>query len=371
MTRDSNKQNGTNRRRFLKSTAAFAGAGLAAGCLGGGGGTPTPRVETRIVEGEGGTVVKTVKVTPEPTATPDLLARARDEGVVREATSITGVNDFYEQFEQDTGVTHDRFRSDATKVGTRILQEFQANSLSFDYQRAGDPQPALRLDEAGVYQKIPDVIQEEYPDRVFFKNQAIVDWYGLKLTLLYNTDIVSSPPSSLEELATDFSGRYAVDVRDEFIWVALKNEHGEERAKELVSMLGDGAVWKESHFTSAKNAASGEVDMALTYNKFKYYEEVGGVLAEADLDDLPTVVREITSHILKGAAHPAAATLYMQYTAENVVEFLKSTGRPDAYFQPETVLGNDDFYVWGIENLQDLDLEQAVQDWEQHTGLAG
>ena len=368
MTRDNTSQDGTNRRRFLKTTAALAGAGLSAGCLGGGGaGTPTARIETRIVEGE----VRTVKVTPERTATPDLQTRAQNEGLVREATSITGVNEFYEQFEQDTGVAHDRFRSDATKVGTRILQEFQANSLSFDYQRAGDPQPALRLDEAGVYEEIPEVIQEEYPDRVFFKNQAIVDWYGLKLSLLYNKNMVSSPPSTIEELATDFAGQYAVDVRDEFIWVALKNEHGEERAKELVSMLGDGAVWKESHFTSAKNAAAGEVAMALTYNKFKYYEEVGGVLEEADLDDLPVVVREITSHILKDPAHPNAATLYMQYTAENVVDFLKGTGRPDAYFQPETVINSDDFYVWGIENIQDLDLEQAVEEWEQHTGLAG
>lgn len=67
MSDGSNHGNWTNRRRFLKSTAALAGAGLAAGCTGGGGSTPTPRVETRIVREEGGTVVKTVKVTAEPT----------------------------------------------------------------------------------------------------------------------------------------------------------------------------------------------------------------------------------------------------------------------------------------------------------------
>jgi hypothetical protein len=111
--------------------------------------------------------------------------------------------------------------------------------------------------------------------------------------------------------------------------------------------------------------------MGLTYNKFKYYEETGGVLKEQPLSDLPTVVREITSHILKGARRPDAAARYMQYSAENVVDFLKSTGRPDAYFQPETVLGSDDYYVWGAENLQDIDLEQAVQDWEEYTGLSG
>ncbi|MDX1746873.1 MAG: twin-arginine translocation signal domain-containing protein, partial [Halobacteriales archaeon] len=68
----------TNRRRFLKTTAALAGAGLAAGCTGGGGGTPTPRVETRIVREEGGTVVKTVKVTAEPT--PGLETFTNQEG---------------------------------------------------------------------------------------------------------------------------------------------------------------------------------------------------------------------------------------------------------------------------------------------------
>lgn len=50
-----------DRRTLLGGVAA--GAASVAGCTGGGG-TPTPRVETRIVEEEGRTVVKTVQVTP-------------------------------------------------------------------------------------------------------------------------------------------------------------------------------------------------------------------------------------------------------------------------------------------------------------------
>jgi ABC-type Fe3+ transport system substrate-binding protein len=344
------QDHGVDRRQFLKGTGAIAGTGLVAGCLGGGGS-----------DGDGGG----------STATPDLQARAEADGMVREATSITGVKEFYGQFEDDTGIDHERFRSDATKVGTRILQEFQADNLSFDFQRAGDPQPAIRLRDEGVYDEIPDVIQDEWSNRVFMDGRAIVDWYGLKLSLLYNTDMVDSPPSTLEEMATEYAGEYSVDVRDEFIWVALKEEHGEERAKELVGKLGEGSQWVESHFTLAKNVAAGEVPMGLTYNKFKYYEETDGVLAEADLDDLPNVVREITSHVLKGANRPDAATLYMQYSQENVVDFLNNAGRPDAYFRPEQVIGNDDFLVWGVDLLDRIDLEQAVEDWEQYTGLSG
>lgn len=55
----------TGRRKFL-TAAGVAATGLLTGCTGGGGRTPTARVETRIVREEGGTVVKTVRVTAEP-----------------------------------------------------------------------------------------------------------------------------------------------------------------------------------------------------------------------------------------------------------------------------------------------------------------
>lgn len=68
---DKTDASSSGRRTFLK-TAGVAATGLLAGCTGGGGSTPTPRVETRIVREEGGTVVRTVRVTAESFPSEDI-----------------------------------------------------------------------------------------------------------------------------------------------------------------------------------------------------------------------------------------------------------------------------------------------------------
>lgn len=91
-----------NRRDLLAGMATGAAASVA-GCTGDGGGTPTPRVETRIVTQEGGTVVKTVKVT-EPrdlrgTTITHWDIMAAQGQVVQEA-----IMELIANFEQDTGI---------------------------------------------------------------------------------------------------------------------------------------------------------------------------------------------------------------------------------------------------------------------------
>lgn len=97
------KSRAVNRRKFLTGLASGAAASVA-GCTGGGdGSTPTPRVETRIVTEEGGTVIKTVEVTEQRDISDvsiqhwDIMAAQGQ--VVREA-----IMDLIARFEEDTGV---------------------------------------------------------------------------------------------------------------------------------------------------------------------------------------------------------------------------------------------------------------------------
>lgn len=332
-----------SRRTILQSGAALTGVGAVSGCLG-----------SRSSGSEN---------------TGSLEEQAKDDGKVRLATSITGIEGFNESFEEETAVEYEQLRTDAKKVATRIIQESKANKLSFDYRRGSDPDTTISMYEADVFADVPESVAEQWPDRVRYNGKLIADWMGLKLSLLYDESKIESPPSTLAELATEFAGEYTVDVRDEFIWVALRDRHGEQKAKELVRQLGEGAEWRDSHYAPLKDIARGEISMALTYNKFKYYDEFSDVVAEQELDDLPKIVRQISSVMLKGANNPAAAELYMRYSQKHIQEFLQNTGRPDAYFDPSTVIGNDDFFVWDSEAVSTIDLEAESNTWRELTGL--
>lgn len=321
----------TGRRQLLKVSGSLATTGLVAGCVGMLGSTETVRV----------------------------------------ATAVTGIEEFNEQFEADTGIEYEQYRSDASKIATRIIQEYNADKLGFDYRRGSDPSTTIAMNEAGVFEDVPEDIRERWPDRVRFDGKLIADWMGLKLTLLYNEDMVSSPPESLEELASEFDGRYSVDTRDEFIWVALRDRHGTAKSEELVEKLGEGARWSDSHYAPLKDIVSEEYPMALTYNKFKYYDDFSDVVAEKELRDLPKIVRQISSAILEDPDNRAAAERYMEYCQENVHDFLQGTGRPDAYFDPSDVIGNDEFFIWDSETVRDLDLEAESARWQELTGLDG
>ncbi len=335
---------GVNRRTVLKSGATLAGIGAVAGCT---------------ESGNSGS-----------TATGSLEERAKDEGKVKLATSITGIEEFNEDFEAETDIEYDQLRTDAKKVATRVIQESKAGKLSFDYRRGSDPDTTISMYEADVFADVPDSIAERWPERVRFNGKLIADWMGLKLSLLYDEKEIDRPPSTLSELATDFGGEYTMDVRDEFIWVALRERHGEQKAKELVRKLGEGAEWRDSHYAPLKDIARGEVSMALTYNKFKYYDDFSDIVAEQQLEDLPKIVRQISSVMLKNANHPAAAKVYMRYSQENVQQFLQNTGRPDAYFDPSNVIGNDEFFVWDSEAVSKIDLEAESKTWRDLTGLS-
>lgn len=333
-----------SRRVALQSAAALTGSAVLTGCLSFGSSTST--------------------------TSSSLEERAESEGKVRLATSITGIEEFNDSFEDDTDIEYDQLRTDANKVATRVIQESKAGKLSFDYRRGSDPDTTISMHEAGAFADVPDTIAEQWPDRVRYNGKLIADWMGLKLSLLYDENKVESPPTTLSELATDFAGEYTVDVRDEFIWVALRERHGEQKAKELVRQLGEGAEWRESHYAPLQDIARGEVSMALTYNKFKYYDDFSDVVAEQELEDLPKIVRQISSVKLKNANHPAAAELYMRYSQKHIQEFLQNTGRPDAYFDPSNVIGNDEFFIWDSEAVSNLDLEAESKTWRELSGLS-
>ncbi|MFP9191222.1 hypothetical protein ACLI4Q_06100 [Natrialbaceae archaeon A-CW1-1] len=320
-----------DRRQFLKVAGATSCVGLTAGCL------------------------------------DDVLGDGGDE--LHVATSITGIDDFNEQFEEDTGIEYNQLRTDAENVATRVIQEHTADNLSYDYRRGSDPSTTLAMYEHGAFDEVPESIQERWPNRVMFDGKLIADWMGLKLSLLYNEDEIDDPPSTFEELITEFKGEYAVDARDEFIWIALRDKYGDDQAKELVRELGEGARWSDSHYAPVQDIASGEYPFALTYNHFKYYDEFTDTVAESELSDFPIIVRQISSVILSDADNYTSAERYMEYSQENIQDFLNNTGRSSAYFDPDEVVGNDDFFVWSTETVADLDLEEEQATWQELSGL--
>lgn len=109
-----------NRRNFLAAGSAAA-LGLA-GCTGGGGGgdTPTARVETRIVEQEGETVVKTVRTTPSGGAMDGEMAEFAEQinfGNNLRARRLEGAQDWAMEDRRDVPS-----RDEDTWTGTRSFE---------------------------------------------------------------------------------------------------------------------------------------------------------------------------------------------------------------------------------------------------------
>lgn len=354
------------RRKFLKATSGLTVGSVVAGCTGGdggdggGGGDAETTAEETTAGGNGG---------DGGDSTPSLEERAKEEGTVSVAQSMSGWEPFIQQFQDETDITVDLFRTDSTKIASRVIQEANANKLSFDVVGTGSTiEIFVQILENDIFQSfVPSAVKEAgaVDSRLFANKQGQSLYDQESLVFLYNEENVNEPPTTLKEWF-NWDGTYSLDVRDYVIYAMLRDAHGAQRAKEIVSKLGKNARWISSHFDMAQQIASGEVQAGMTYSKYRGYDW-GGPLKKQKIEGLPTMFSSSSYGFAKNPNNPNAAHYWMNYVHNNLVDFLNENVM-DVFYRPENT---PDGFVWDYKFVQNNDLSQLEETWKQEANIEG
>lgn len=355
------------RRRMLQGAAAAGLTGVA-GCSGGGGGSSGGTT----TQASDGTDTATATATDTATATPSLEERAKADGKVAIAQTTSGMKEFYNNWESDTGISHTFFRTDQKKMATRILQEYNADNVTFDITgTTGGALVMYNLANQGAIGTIPDEAIADTPAEAQMDNRLGMPFINKALTVLYNENVVSNPPTTLDELFQDkWKGKITADVRDsEMILAARKLYDGDEdKVQSFFEGLGGIASWSSSHFDAGKRCASGGIAMSITYKKFQYYDWAGP-LKEAKIEGFPTTGSAGYWAPLKNSPHPDAGTYLLRHIYEKALPYFKETINPNLYYEPENA--PDSLWYLTAKEAPNVDQEALDNKYEEWTNYSG
>lgn len=269
-------------------------AGLAAGCLGGGGGTPTPRVETRVVTQEGGgTVVKTVKVTQGPGLKTFENDAGQDVGAnfeaVQDLAQDEGATTFYatldresmapliETFRSEFGVGVNHITGGSETILSRFENEYKSGSPLADTMVVGEPKITRTWENGQTMQIEADYVPaiEDMPDKFTTagNNPGGLDgvhWVSLRQLMasyFYNTDMVDAGAASdwMDVVTNDewSDGSLGHDPTPNIgmVWW-LREKYGDEYFNNLADQS---PRWVDSHTDLARFCGAGEFPVAFTY----------------------------------------------------------------------------------------------------------
>lgn len=279
----------TNRRRFLQTTAALAGTGLAAGCVGGDGGEPETVIKT--VEGEDRTVVRTVKVTQDEFAG---LETFQNEAGVRVGATIDDVLELADREgsmtiyatidrepmqkwiaevrnQHDVSLNIQHITGSGEPLWSRWNSEYQSGNVAASIFISGsnvkntwtsDPVQTMQLNA----EMMPTF--GESPDK--FKDTENQYWLAIRQILghvFYNTNEVNADDAnSWMDIVTD--DRWADQnigwdpTPNMFLMTWLLETQGREFFE---SLRDQRPRWVDSHTDLARFTGAGEFPVAFTY----------------------------------------------------------------------------------------------------------
>lgn len=142
---------------------------------------------------------------PTNSATPsgdDLVAAAQEEGSVVLYTSLdsTVVEQIASAFQDEYGIEVEFFRAGGPEVVTRTLQEADAGRLGADVLDIAEVAGLLEMKSRGILAEYRSPSAESVPDD--FRDPDGM-WTASRLrhsVVIWNTDLVTDPPTSLAEL---------------------------------------------------------------------------------------------------------------------------------------------------------------------------
>lgn len=246
------------------------------------------------------------------------LAAEEDGLNIYSSTNLDDAEPLLEAFEDKYDIEPNYYRASSSDVLQRILQEVDANYAGNDIVMANGPELVL-LDQEGHLAPLTTPATADIIAAGVFPTWASV--YINTFISGWNSNEVTSPPATWEELLTDFDGVLAMELGDWDWFATLTNKYFVEQQgmteDEVVDMFKAAAVDArivDGHTLMAELVVAGEYDAAtsLYHHRVAEFISDGAPIAwEPPLK--PMILRPNGVGIMKHVQNPATALLWAEF----------------------------------------------------------
>lgn len=263
------------------------------------------------------------------------LAAEEDGLNVYSSTNLDDAEPLLAAFTDAYDIEPNYYRASSGDVLQRVLQEIDAGYAGNDVIMANGPELAV-LDQEGHLSPLNSPATEDIVAAGVFDNWASV--YMNTFIAAWNTNEVTTPPTTWEELLTEFDGLLAMELGD-WDWFATITNHyfidelgmTEDEVVEMFKTAAADARIVDGHTLMAELVVAGEYDAAtsLYHHRVAEFISEGAPIAwEPPLR--PLILRPNGVAIMKHAQNPATALLWTEFLLTDAQQILADDFRGPA-----------------------------------------
>ncbi|MBW3619294.1 MAG: extracellular solute-binding protein [Actinobacteria bacterium] len=242
-----------------------------------------------------------------------------EEGLnIYSSTNLDDAEPLLAAFEDKFDIEPNYYRASSSDVLQRILQENDANYAGNDVLMANGPEMAL-ADREGLLLPLTSPATEDIIEAGVFDTWASV--YVNTFIAAWNTNEVTDPPATWEELLTDFDGLLAMELGDWDWFATITNRYfieqqgmTEEEVVEMFKEAARDARIVDGHTLMAELVVAGEYDAGTSlyhHRVAEFIDEGAPIQWEPPLK--PMILRPNGVGIMKAVQNPATALLWTEF----------------------------------------------------------
>lgn len=252
-----------------------------------------------------------------------LLAAAKEEGELSLYTSNVSLQSFVDAFTAKYDIPVKVYQATSESILQRVIQETQADHQGADIVETNGTELTVLSRDGALYPYRSTLRDDVRPDGQFD------DWTATRYNMFvvaWNADRIRAgqQPASLQALADPaWKGRISLEVGDSD-WYAtmygyyLDQGMSETEVDQLFSAIAANAKVVNGHTTQVQLLGAGQFDVAASAysHNVETAADDGAPIIWRPQDGKPVepiVLRPNGAGLVKNAAHPATATLFMDF----------------------------------------------------------
>ena len=207
-------------------------------------------------------------------------AKVKESLVVYTGRNLELVEPLIEQFEKDTGINVELRDGESAELATQIATEGKASKADIFFSQ--DAGALGLLDSKDLLSDIPDGITKDVNERFKSKDDTWVGVSGRARVLVYNTDLATDFPKTLDEMvSSEYKGKIGfapTNASFQSFVTALRVDLGEEGAKSwLKEFAANEPKVYEKNSAIVKAVNDGQIPMGLVnhYYLLELTNEIG------------------------------------------------------------------------------------------------
>ena len=268
-----------------------------------------------------------------------LNALAEEEGAsvdVYGSTNYTTMSPVFDLFQEDTGVSVSYYRAASPTVLTRLLQEAEAGSSEADVVIINGVEMVALVEEDLALDVETPIAEQLIPSAV---NDSWYGFYVIAYTAGWNTDLITEPPTSWEQVLTGYPGQLALQAGDwdwfgtlvEDYFIAEQGLTEEEAVDMFREAARNASLVVSGHTLMAQFLAAGEYGLAAPNYAVNHRRmKAEGAPVEWEPPVEPLVLRTDGIAIHRDTCSPATALLMLEFLLTDAQAILPETGRMPA-----------------------------------------